>query len=87
MDKEEFKRLEKGKEIIYDIDRAKKTIEIVNNLLSENDIKEGMMVVSNGCNSTRVPLPSSEVCVTLLRFVKFALIHNVEELEKEFDKL
>ena len=87
MDIKEFRRLEKGKKIIYDIDRAKKTIEIVENLLSENDIKEGMIVVSNWHDSTRVPLPSSEVCVTLLRFVKFALMHNVEELEKEFDEL
>lgn len=87
MNKEEFKRLEKGKEIIFDIDRAKKTIEIVENLLSENDIKEGMIVVSNWHDCTRVPLPSSEVCVTLLRFVKFALMHNVEELEKQFEEL
>ena len=86
MNKEEFKRLEKGKEIIFDIDRAKKTIEIVENLLSENDINEGMMVVSNGCNSTRVPL-TKELCGTLLKYVKHALMHNVEELEKEFEEL
>ena len=86
MDKEEFKRLEKGKEIINDIDRAKKTIEIVENLLSENDIKEGMIVVSDGLNSTRVPLPSSELCGTLLKYVKHALMHNVEELEKQFEE-
>lgn len=86
MNKEEFKRLEKGKEIIYDIDRAKKTIEIVENLLSENDIKEGMMIVSNGINNTRVPL-TQELCGTLLKYVKHALMHNVEELEKEFDEL
>ena len=86
MTKEEFRRLEKGKEIIFDIDRAKKTIEIVENLLSENDIKEGLMVVSNGCNSTRVPL-TQELCGTLLRYVKHALMHDVEELEKEFEEL
>ena len=86
MNKEEFKRLEKGKEIIYDIDRAKKTIEIVNNLLSENDIKEGMMVVSDGYNSTRVPL-TQDLCGTLLKYVKHALMHNVEELEKQFEEL
>ena len=87
MDKEEFKRLEKGKEIINDIDRAKKTIEIVENLLSENDIKEGMIVVNNWHDCTRVPLPSSEICGTLLRFVKHALMTRVSELEKEFDEL
>ena len=56
MNKEELERLQRGKEIIYDIDRAKSTIEIVNNLLAENNIKEGMMVVSNGYESKRVPL-------------------------------
>lgn len=86
MTKEEFRRLEKGKEIIFDIDRAKKTIEIVDNLLAENDIKEGIIVVSNGCNSTRVPL-TQELCGTLLRYVKHALMHDVEELEKEFEEL
>jgi hypothetical protein len=86
MNKEEFKRLEKGKEIIYDIDRAKSTIGIVDNLLSENDIKEGMMVVSNGHNSTRLPL-TQELCGTLLKFVKHALMHDVRELEKEFEEL
>lgn len=86
MDKEEFKRLEKGKEIINDIDRAKKTIEIVENLLSENDIKEGFMVVSDGYNSTRVPL-TQDLCGTLLKYVKHALMHNVEELEKQFEEL
>lgn len=86
MDVKEFKRLEKGKEIIFDIDRAKKTIEIVNNLLSENDIKEGMMVVSDGCNSRRVPL-TQKLCNTLLKYVKHALMRDVKELEKEFDEL
>jgi len=86
MNKEEFKRLEKGKEIINDIDCAKKTIEIVENLLSENDIKEGMIVVSNGLNSTRVPL-TQELCGTLLKYVKHALMHNVEKLEKQFEEL
>ena len=86
MDIKEFRRLEKGKEIIYDIDHTKKTIEIVENLLSENDIKEGFMVVSDGYNSTRVPL-TQELCGTLLKYVKHALMHNVEELEKEFDEL
>ena len=86
MDIKEFRRLEKGKEIIYDIDHTKKTIEIVENLLSENDIKEGIMVVSDGYNSTRVPL-TQDLCGTLLKYVKHALMHNVEELEKEFDEL
>ena len=86
MIKEEFKRLEKGKEIIYDIDRAEKTIEIVNNLLSENDIKEGMMVVSNGCNSTRVPL-TQELSGKLLKVVYHAMNDDIIKLEKEFDEL
>jgi hypothetical protein len=86
MNKEEFKRLEKGKEIIYDIDRAKSTIGIVDNLLSENDIKEGMMVVSNGHNSTRVPL-TQELCGILLKVVYHALKHDIKELKKEFEEL
>lgn len=86
MNKEEFKRLEKGKEIIYDIERAKSTIEIVNNLLSENNIKEGMMVVSNGYESKRVPL-TRELCGTLLKCVYHALNDDIIKLEKEFEEL
>ena len=86
MDIKEFRRLEKGKEIIYDIDHTKKTIEIVNNLLSENDIKEGMMVVSNGCNSTRVPL-TQELCGKLLKVVYHALNDDIIKLEKQFEEL
>ena len=87
MNKEEFKRLEKGKEIINNIGCIRSTIEIVENLLSESDIKEGMIVVRDGLNSTRVPLPSSELCGTLLKVVYHALKHNVEELEKQFEEL
>lgn len=86
MNKEELERLQRGKEIIYDIDRAKSTIEIVNNLLAENNIKEGMMVVSNGYESKRVPL-TRELCGTLLKCVYHALKHDIKELEKEFEEL
>jgi hypothetical protein len=86
MNKEELERLQRGKEIIYDIDRAKSTIEIVNNLIAENNIKEGMMVVSTGYNSTRVPL-LPELCGKLLKVVYHALNDDIIELEKEFEEL
>ena len=86
MKKKELERLEVGQGILEEINQTQSTIDIVNNLLSENGIKEGMMVVSNGYNSTRVPL-TQELCGTLLKYVKHALMHNVEELEKAFEKL
>jgi hypothetical protein len=86
MNKEELERLQRGKEIIYDIDRAKSTIEIVNNLLAEKNIKEGMMVVSTGYESTLVPL-TQELCGILLKVVYHALKHDIKELKKEFEEL
>ena len=86
MDKEEFKRLEKGKEIINDIGCARSTIEIVDNLLADNDIKGGMIVVSNGCNNTRVPL-TQELCGKLLKVVYHALNADIIKLEKQFEEL
>lgn len=86
MNKEELERLQRGKEIIYDIDRAKSTIEIVNNLLAEKNIKEGMMVVSTGYESTRVPL-LPKLCGKLLIVVYHALNDDIIELEKEFEEL
>lgn len=86
MTKEELERLEEGKDILEEIKRAQSTIDIVNNLLSENKIKEGMIVVCDGYESTRVPL-DFELCGLLLKCVYHALNNDIKTLEKAFEEL
>ena len=86
MKKEELERLEEGQGILEEIKRAQSTIDIVNNLLSEYKIKEGIIVVCDGYESTRVPL-NFELCSKLLKVVYHALNDDIIKLEKQFEEL
>ena len=87
MTKEELEKLERGHKILNDIDELKKRLEDVENILSRGTISKGMLIIRDDFIDTRVSLPSSELCGTLLKVVYHALKHNVEELEKQFEEL
>lgn len=86
MTKEELKKMERGHEILNDIEELEKRLTDVEYKLDNGTIVKGALAVRDDFNDIRVPL-SAQLSTLLLKIVKHSLKNEISKLEKEFEEL